>query len=192
DGTFLRQLTDDVHRDRRPCWSPDGTRLAFFSNRGGKWEIWMINPDGGGLQQLTDTPNEVTNGVWSPDGTRLVYRNAGSSPSIMQIGKSSREQLAEALPSMSDLVDWYPWSWSPDGRKLAGFRVGAGGPEGIAVYSLETRQIEKLTSFGLRPVWLSDSRRLLFQDVRSRLFLVDSRSKKVREVLSAAPRDIGN
>jgi eukaryotic-like serine/threonine-protein kinase len=192
DGTFLRQLTDDVYRDRKAYWSPDGKRLVFFSNRSGKWEIWIINADGSGLQQLTYAPIEVTNAVWSPDGTRLAYRNYGSSPSIIEIAKPWREQSPEVLPSTSDLNDWYPWSWSPDGRKIAGFKVGAGGPEGISVYSLASRQFEKLTNFGLRPVWLSDSRRILFQDLQTRLYLLDSQSKKVREVLSGKPHDLGN
>jgi len=150
----------------------------------------MINSDGSGLQQLTYASNEVTNPVWSPDGTRLAYRNYGSTPSIMRIGKSWREQSPEVLPSMSDLSDWYPWSWSHDGRQLAGFRVGAGVSDGISVYSLESQQKEKLTDSGMRPVWLSDSRRMLFQD-RGRLYLLDSRSKKIREVLSVAPNEFG-
>ncbi len=192
DGSSLLQLTDDIHRDRKPYWSPDGKRLVFFSNRSGKWEIWMINSDGSGLQQLTNTPKEVTNAIWSPDGTRLAYRNYGSSPSIIEIGKPWLDQSPEVLPSMRDLTDWFPWSWSPDGRKLAGFKVGVAGPEGISVYSLESQQFEKVTDFGLRPVWLSDSRRMLFQDLRARLYLVDSRSKKFREVLFVTPQDLGN
>lgn len=113
-------------------------------------------------------------------------------PSIMETRKSWREQSPEALPSMSDLIDWYPWSWSRDGRKLAGFKADATGPDSVSVYSLESKQFEKLTNFGLRPVWLSDSRRMLFQDLRARLYLLDSQSKKVREVLSVAPHELGN
>ena len=53
DGTGYRQLTDDAHRDRGPRWSPDGTRIAFYSDRSGRYETWAIRPDGSGIEQLT-------------------------------------------------------------------------------------------------------------------------------------------
>jgi Tol biopolymer transport system component len=91
---------------------------------------------------------------------------------------------------MSDLFGWGAWSWSPDGRKLAG-NIRTGAPVGILVYSLESQHYERLTDFGVNPVWLSDSRRLLFQH-QGKLSLIDSRSKKVRELLSVAPNEFGN
>jgi Tol biopolymer transport system component len=192
DGTGLRQLTDDLHKDRQPRWSPDGKRIAFFSDRTGKWEIWTINSDGSGLKQLTYAPGIVTNPVWSPDGTRIAYRNAGGdSPSIIEVEKTWTEQSPKVLPSTSDLTNWGAWSWSPDGRKLAGNKLPAGAPVCILVYSLETQHYEKLTDFGRNPVWLSDSRRLLFQH-QDKLYLIDSQSKKIRELLSAAPNELGN
>jgi Tol biopolymer transport system component/predicted Ser/Thr protein kinase len=188
DGTGLRQLTDDIYKDRKPNWSPDGKRIAFYSDRSGKWEIWTINSDGSGLHQLTYTSGTALNPVWSPDGTLLAYRNAAGSPSIIEVGKPWQEQSPRRLPSMSDSNDWAPCSWSPDGRRLAGGRTPGGA--GIVVYSLESQQYEKLTDFGNNPVWLSDSRRLLFLN-QGKVYLVDSQSKQIREVLSAAPHDIG-
>ncbi|MCH7548059.1 MAG: PD40 domain-containing protein, partial [Candidatus Krumholzibacteriota bacterium] len=57
DGTGRRQLTDDKHRDRGPRWSPDGTSIAFYSNRRGSYDIWQIRPDGTALRPLTDDPD---------------------------------------------------------------------------------------------------------------------------------------
>ena len=187
DGTGLRQLTDDPYKDRQPRWSPDGKRIAFFSDRSGKWEIWTINSDGSGLQQLTYTSGISTNPVWSPDGARLAYRNADGSPSIIEVGKPWQEQSPQRLPATSDWNYWWPWSWSLDGRKLAGMRPAV---PGIVVYSLESQQYEKLADFGSQPVWLSDGRRLLFQQ-QSKLYLIDSESKKLHEVLSVAPHNFG-
>jgi Tol biopolymer transport system component len=190
DGTGLRQLTDDLHKDRQPRWSPEGKRIAFFSDRTGKWEIWIMNADGSGLKQLTYAPGVVVNPQWSPDGKRIVYRNSGDSPSIIQVDETWTEQTPQFLPHMSDLIDWVPWSWSPDGQKLAGTGLRAGIRGGILVYNLNSQQYEKLIDFGVHPVWLSDSRRLLFEH-QSKLYLIDSQSKKVRELLSVAPNEFG-
>jgi eukaryotic-like serine/threonine-protein kinase len=55
DGTGLRQITNDKHKDRAPRWSPDGQRISFFSDRSGRYEYWMIKPDGAGLSQFSFT-----------------------------------------------------------------------------------------------------------------------------------------
>jgi Tol biopolymer transport system component len=61
--------------------------------------------------------------------------------------------------------------------------------DGVAVYSLVSRTYRKLTDHGADPMWLSDSRRLLYLD-RGRIHLVDSESANGREVLSIAPEEI--
>ena len=186
DGTGRRQLTEGVSREQNPRWSPDGSRIAFFSNRSGRDEFWIINADGSGLRQLTymlRSPGLWPVCVWSPDGKRLAYstldRNACF---IMEVGKTWQEQTPQALPPASN--GYRVVSWSPDGRKLAGF----GKRSGIVVYSLESQQYEQLTDFGAAPVWLSDNRRLLFtRGSKTKFCLVDSQSKKVHEILSVAP-----
>lgn len=57
------------------------------------------------------------------------------------------------------------------------------------MYSFETQSYTRLTSSGMDPIWLSDSRRLLFLD-QGRIHLVDSETKRQHEVLSIAPREI--
>src|SRR6266571_1817062 len=67
---------------------------------------------------------------------------------------------------------------------------GAEMPASLSTLSIHN-STRKLTDFGSFPVWLSDSRRLLFQD-QSKLYLIDSQSKKSHEVLSVAPHEFGN
>lgn len=114
-----------------------------FFQIAGKWEIWVINSDGSGLKQVSYTSGSVTNPQWSPDGKRLVYCNLGSSPSIIEVEKAWTEQSVQLLPAMTDIISWGAWSWSPDGRKLAGNILrGVAATEGILVYSLETQHYE--------------------------------------------------
>jgi Tol biopolymer transport system component len=56
-----------------PDWSPDGTKIAFDSDRDGDREIFVMDADGSNQVQLTFNTNTDRNPSWSPDGTRLVY-----------------------------------------------------------------------------------------------------------------------
>ena len=78
-------------------------------------------------------------------------------------------------------------SWSPDGSMLAG-QAGYPGV-GVIVYSFERESYERLTDFGEWPVWLPDSRRLLFVFEGKRFFVVDRETKETEEVFSV-PRDV--
>ena len=89
DGTGQRNLTQDAYKDIDPQWSPDGKRIAFYSDRSGVYQIWTIRPDGSGLQQLTFAPDPgVVYPVWSPDGTRLAYSVFSSHSYIIDLNKA--------------------------------------------------------------------------------------------------------
>jgi len=192
DGSGLRQLTNDIHKDRFPRWSPDGKRIAFYSNRGGKWEIWSIQADGSGLQQLTfNSPASAVNPVWSPDGTQLAYTLQGKGTYIIEVGKSGPGSSPRALaPLPGSEGKFVAWSWSGDGRRIAGSEQRPdGSPAGIWVHLLDSGQYARLTDGGSDPVWLSDGRRLLFVQ-QDKLYLLDSQTKKAQKLLSASPHSI--
>ena len=54
DGTEVVRLTDDPAWTYAPAWSPDGTKIAFNSNRDGPTEIWVMNADGTAETRLTN------------------------------------------------------------------------------------------------------------------------------------------
>jgi len=189
DSAHQRQLTNDHFNDRAPRWSPDGNRIAFYSDRSGRYEIWSISADGTGLQQLTFTsgPSAVYP-IWSPDGKHLIFKQRDRLPFIVETDKPWPEQTPRQLPPLAPAREqFWPWSWSADGRKLAGWWVDrVAGKNYIHTYDFETQSYEQLTSFGSNPVWLRDGRRLLFHS-EGCIYFVDSETKKVREVLSAPP-----
>lgn len=192
DGSSQRQLTNDRFNDRSPRWSPDGNRIAFYSDRSGRYEIWVINVDGSGLQQLTftDGPSAVYP-IWSPDGKRMVFKQRGLLPYIFDPTKSWVEQTPQQLnPPAEPKENFWPSSWSANGRQLAGAWTIAG-ENSVHIYDLDTRTYEQLTTFGNNPLWLNDDRRLLFR-FDGRIYFVDSQTKKVRAVLSFSPHEISS
>jgi serine/threonine protein kinase/dipeptidyl aminopeptidase/acylaminoacyl peptidase len=187
DGTDRRQLTDDIHEDRGPRWSPDGKRIAFYTNRSGSYEIWTMRPDGSGLTQVTNTPGRrPVHPVWSPKEDRMAYSFLQSGSYLIEIGKPWNEQSPQPLPPLGKGEGIFAVrDWSPDGQWLAGMTVFPDGTfGGIVIYSLKTKRYLKLTDFGVWPRWLNDGRRLLFSDNR-RIYLLDVRSKEYREILES-------
>src|SRR2546427_5543696 len=78
DGSPVTKLTDNTADDNAGTgWSPDGSRIAFNSNRGGAGQdVYVMNADGSGVTQLT--PNDGfddTGPVWSPDTTQIAFES---------------------------------------------------------------------------------------------------------------------
>jgi Tol biopolymer transport system component len=190
DGTGLRNLTEDPHRDRLPHWSPDGTQILFYSNRSGEYQAWTIRPDGSGLRQVTFGPGEASEPIWSPDGSRIVYCQLGTGCHIADMTRPWKGQVPHELPEPNSHFSAY--SWSPDGQQLAGLRKPQNTTGGVYLYSFASKSYRKLAEAEAAyiPIWLSDSRRLLFPD-GSKLFLSDSQTGRNREIFSAFPNTLG-
>ena len=81
DSGALKTLEPNPAQGRAPVWSPDGTHVAFESDRGspdGHYAIFVIGRDGTGLTQVTDYTLNANHPVWSPHGRQMVF--AATSP----------------------------------------------------------------------------------------------------------------
>lgn len=78
-GSKEINLTNDAAFDGWPAWSPDGTKIAFASNRSGPaltGQIWLMNADGSGVRQLSQGGWSHVQPAWTFDGRRIVaYQN---------------------------------------------------------------------------------------------------------------------
>jgi Tol biopolymer transport system component len=74
DGSGLVQLTQNDGYDGRPRWSPDGTQIAFETDRDGDWDVFLMKADGSDAHPLTvNAKASDWMQDWSPDGEWLVY-----------------------------------------------------------------------------------------------------------------------
>lgn len=180
DGTGYRQLTDDAFRDRVPQWSPDGRRIAFYSNRSGSgYRLWSIHPDGSGLERLSDAT--LLFPCWSPDGARIAATDL-SKNFILTVAGPEKGAL-ETLPPMEHGAFLFPTSWSADGRTIAGFAVGTDGLlDGIHLYDLAGRSFKAIARDAGPATWLRDSRRLLYRSPAG-LAVYDSRTGALSTLL---------
>ena len=145
NGTALKQLTNDAHKDRRPRFSPDGNHIMFDSNRTGHFELWQINRDGSALSQITHSSGAIFQALWSNTGTEVAFSRGGGVPGIITLAAGQTRSLTALAPGET----WTGLtSWSPDGHAIAFHTVGARGPAGVGIYSLKDNSVIRLTNTG--------------------------------------------
>jgi Tol biopolymer transport system component len=72
DGSGQARLTDSAASDLGPSFSPNGSRIAFASDRAGPYEIYVMNADGSGETRLTHNSASDAEPAFSPDGRRIA------------------------------------------------------------------------------------------------------------------------
>ena len=195
DGSGLRHLTDDPFRDRGPKFSPDGTRIAFYSNRSGRYDIWSLHLDGSGLTPITKNAGR---GAWFPnwssDGGRIAFPD-GINSYVFRPGAAPGEGSLEPLPPAPGGGWMQVYGWSPDDRLLVGQRQ-SGTDRNLLLYSLETKRYDDLGpadpgevsvvgTLGALPVFLRDGKRILYLAPKRRLAIFDLSTRQSRIVAGA-------
>ena len=187
---FLR-LTSGSWQDIAPALSPDGQQLAFASNRGGQWDIYLLDLASGEIDRLTASLAYDSSPSFSPDGLWLAYESFIDDNLEIVIAPIDGSQDAIRLTHYLG-VDSSP-AWSPKGRQVA-FVSTRGGRNHIWIADLDKtgddRFLELSRSFeatAKHPVWSSDGRYLAWAAVTDqglhKIYLWDSQGDDlIREV----------
>jgi len=118
-------LMPSTRHEQGPRYSPDGSRIAFASNRSGTLEIWVADSTGQSLNQLTNFNNPPTGSpMWSPDGKSIVFdsRPLGN-PDVYIISadgglarRLTNDATQEIVPSFSRDGKWIYFTSNRSGR----------------------------------------------------------------------------
>jgi len=168
DGSDVRRITSTPAVETHPVFSPDGTMIAFSSNRMGGYSVYVVPVAGGNPTRLTWHPSSALVREWTPDGQHILYASSrGTAP--VPYNKLWTVSI-EGGPGEQVSAQWgYDASYSPEGDKLAldkmsrwdgewrAYRGGQNTP--LIILDLENQSEvllpnEKTTD--VQPVWLGD------------------------------------
>jgi dipeptidyl aminopeptidase/acylaminoacyl peptidase len=150
-----RQFTSGTKRDAEPRWSPDGSTLAFLSNRDGeRMQVFAMPVGGGEARKLTDLKEDAHQLEWSPDGTRIAF--VSRVPDAAYEEEDEKKRAPRRIKRLQYKLD--NEGWTADRPKHI-FVVSADG-------SAEAVQVTSGDFEDEHPAWSPDSRRIAFASAR--------------------------
>jgi dipeptidyl aminopeptidase/acylaminoacyl peptidase len=149
-----KQITEgNDWNDSDPQWSPDGTRLAFVSNRSGKEyeenrnsDVWVIAAEGGPLTKISDHDEADNQPRWAPDGKTIAFVGEVHERDHPQIWLAPAVGGAPSVLAANGL-DLIPGGldWSDDGKSIY-FETGVRGENHLFRVDLGTKSVAQVTS----------------------------------------------
>ncbi|MGH9596314.1 MAG: hypothetical protein ACRD3K_05905, partial [Edaphobacter sp.] len=130
DGTRRKQITSGHGDDREPRISPDGTTVAFASDRAfkGSYDIWTVTLATGALKQITSSEADEFEPAWSPDGTAIAFVSGtgviGKSIESIDLASGKQQTIVSIDPALGRVE---APSFSPDGTQISYIRYTASG-----------------------------------------------------------------
>jgi len=166
-----------------PAWSPDGSKLAFTSNRDGNPEIYIMNRDGSGLRRMTTNPAIDVTPTWSPTGNQIAWvsdRTGNPKIYIMNADGTGQRML------IGDYSDRPTWSSEPFNEIAYAARTGPG--YDIKIYSFASGESKRITD-GIgsneSPAFSPNGRHIAFVSTRNgkaQIFTIDRDGQHLRQI----------
>jgi len=174
DGRTVTQLTNDPSDDLMPSISPDGTMIAFASNRNGNWDIFTMPITGGAPAQITFDADEEVQPTWAPDGKRLAFSRQNGRTGAWEVWI-----VDTTMPGVRSFVcEGFMPRWAPveASDKLLFQRARQRGSRLYGVWTVDivqgegrnpTEVLSARNAAILQPNWSPDGTRIVFTTVNN-------------------------
>jgi len=134
--------------ERYPAWSPDGTTVAYFSDRSGEYELVVRPADGSGEER---TVTDIGKGfryppVWSPDGSRVAFIDSTLTVRMVDVADGTAVEVDSTWWMNHPSLERFHLAWSPDSRWLAYSKVVETQLDAVFLYDTASGELERVTS----------------------------------------------
>ncbi len=165
-GTWRDLTRSSGAADRTPIWSPDGKKIAWFSDASGEYRLMVGNQDGTTTPRAypLQHPTHFYAPAWSPDGTKILFSDAEMNLWVLDLASGKETHIDQGNYTWPNR-DMAP-SWSPDSRWISYTkRLKRSQFHAVFVYSVADRSVHQLTdglSDAIDPTWGASGKYLLF------------------------------
>jgi tricorn protease len=134
-------------RERMPRLSPDGRRVAYFSDASGDYDLYVQDVDGAAERVPTGLRTAFYHLEWSPDGRKLLFGDKSFAIYVMDLGTRKLTKVDESHELKNDQFTWEvsDYAWAPDSRWIAYSFVEPNHNSRIYLYDLAKGQKVPLT-----------------------------------------------
>ncbi|MBI3110675.1 MAG: protein kinase, partial [Ignavibacteriales bacterium] len=169
------RFTTGLATDFNPVWSPDGMRIAFYSNKDGMYRIYTRPADGVGIEEtLVTSTKRIAPTDWSRDGRHIVYQQFNPVQSDIWVVPRSGEK--KPLPFLQTQFEEFDARFSPDGRWIAYASNETGINEVyIRPFPGPGTSAKVSAAGGASPVWQRDGSELFYIDRENKLMSAEMR-----------------
>lgn len=149
-----RNLTDSSNaHDKWPSWSPDGSQIAFISDKSGEEELYLIPQDGSKpAEQITQGGAAMRYAPeWAPDGKRIAFSDKDGKLYVLTVADRKIVEIADS--ARGQIRDY---TWSPRGNFLAFTMANANQFASVRIWSATDGQLRRVTDENFNsynPAW---------------------------------------
>jgi dipeptidyl aminopeptidase/acylaminoacyl peptidase len=136
------QVTSGAWNDVSPVFSPDGRRIAYASDRNGRWEIYSIRVNSTTDRRVSSSGIVATDPSWSPDSLSIAFWSQVGNRTDIRIAFMTNTSELTVSSGAYQVVQVQP-KWSPDGRRLL-FFIGSGATQLVSA-DLIARTVNNVT-----------------------------------------------